>query len=147
MKVMAIDYGDTRTGVAFSDLTGTIAGETLVIVEREPGRLSKQLAELYFSRGAHFAALGLPLNMDGSRGPRAERSEAMAELLRGRGMKIRMIDERLTTVAAHSIMAAGGISGKKRKSRIDAVAATLILETALGMPDLEEETGDDANAD
>ena len=57
MKVMAIDYGDTRTGVAFSDLTGTIAGETLVIVEREPGRLSKQLAELYFSRGAQLAAL------------------------------------------------------------------------------------------
>ena len=133
MKIMAIDYGDARTGVAFSDLTGTIAGETLVLAEREPGRLAGKLAELYVSRGAELAALGLPLNMDGSRGPRAERSEAMAEALRARGLKVRMIDERLTTVAAHSIMAAGGISGKKLKSRIDAVAATLILETALGM--------------
>ena len=133
MKIMARDYGDTRTGVAFSDLTGTIAGETLVLVEREPGRLAGKLAELYASRGAQLAALGLPLNMDGSHGARAERSEAMAEALRARGLEVRMIDERLTTVAAHSIMAAGGISGKKRKSRIDAVAATLILETALGM--------------
>ncbi|MBR5113671.1 MAG: Holliday junction resolvase RuvX [Oscillospiraceae bacterium] len=133
MKIMAIDYGDTRTGVAFSDLTGTIAGETLVLVEREPGRLAGKLAELYASRGAQLAALGLPLNMDGSHGARAELSEAMAEALRARGLEVRMIDERLTTVAAHSIMAAGGISGKKRKSRIDAVAATLILETALGM--------------
>ena len=86
MKIMAVDYGDTRTGVAFSDLTGTIAGETLVLVEREPGRLAGKLAELYASRGAQLAALGLPLNMDGSRGPRAERSEAMAEALRSRGL-------------------------------------------------------------
>ena len=146
MKIMAIDYGDARTGVAFSDLTGTIAGETLVLAEREPGRLAGKLAELYVSRGAELAALGLPLNMDGSHGPRAERSEAMAEALRARGLKVRMIDERLTTVAAHSIMAAGGISGKKRKSRIDAVAATLILETALGMLK-NEKTEVDSNAD
>ncbi len=133
MKVMAVDYGDTRTGVAFSDPTGTLAGETLTIEEREPGRLAKKLTELYASRGAELIALGLPLNMNGTRGPRAEKSEAMAERLRRAGIEVRMIDERLTTVAAHSIMAEDGISGKKRKSRIDAVAATLILETCLGM--------------
>ena len=133
MRVMAVDYGDTRTGVAFSDLTGTIAGETMTIEEREPGRLAKKLAELYASRGAELVALGLPLNMNGTRGPRAEKSEALAERLRRAGLEVRMIDERLTTVAAHSIMAEDGISGKKRTGRIDAVAATLILETCLGM--------------
>lgn len=138
MKVMAVDYGDTRTGVAFSDPSGTLAGETLVIVDRDPGRLAKQLRELYSSRGAELLALGCPKNMDGSRGPRAEKSEALAERLIKAGIPVRMIDERLTTVEAHSIMAADGISGKKRKSRIDAVAATLILETCLGQ--LKRET-------
>lgn len=132
MRVMAVDFGDTRTGVAFSDLTGSIAGEALVITEKTTAKVAERLAELYASRDAQVLALGCPINMNGTRGPRAEKSEAMAARLREMGLNVELVDERLTTVAAHNIMAAGGVYGKKRRQQIDAVAASLILETYLG---------------
>ncbi|MDD6189258.1 MAG: Holliday junction resolvase RuvX [Clostridiales bacterium] len=132
MKIMAIDYGDARTGVAFSDISGSIAGETLVVEDWNAGRLAEKLAELYQSRGAGRIVLGCPVNMDGTRGPRAEKSEAMAEKLRElTGAEVIMIDERRTTVDAHRILSQSGKKMKKHKAVVDAVAATLILETYL----------------
>ncbi len=132
MRIMAVDYGDQRTGVAFSDPTGTIAGEAFVIKEWDPGRLAEKLADEAGARGARRVILGNPLNMDGSAGPRSEKSRALGELLRERGLEVVMWDERRTTVEAHAILSANDRRGRRRRETVDAVAATLILEGYLG---------------
>ena len=131
MKVMALDYGDARTGVAFSDDLGLLAGETLVLPSWNHEKLLTQVAELARSRNAEKLVLGLPKNMDGSEGPRAEKSRAFAAELEALGLEVVFVDERRTTVVAHGILSEAGKRGKKRRERIDAVAATLILETYL----------------
>ena len=132
MKIMAIDYGDVRTGVAFSDPGGVLVGETLVVEEWNAQRLAEKLAALYRERGAARLVIGRPLNMDGSAGPRAEKSAEMARLLRElTGAEVVELDERRTTVDAHRILSANGKKTKKHKATVDAVAASLILETYL----------------
>lgn len=133
MRIMAIDYGDQRTGVAVSDLTGTIAGDAFVIKEWDPARLADKIAAEAKSRGVGTLVLGNPLNMDGSAGPRSEKSRALGELLRERtGLPVIMWDERRTTVEAHDILSANDRHGRRRRETVDAVAATLILEGYLG---------------
>ena len=134
MKIMALDYGDARTGVAFSDPTGLLAGETLVLPSWNHEKLLGEVTALARSRGAEMVVLGLPRNMDGSEGPRAEKSRAFAAELEAAGLTVTFVDERRTTVEAHGILSEAGKRGKKRRARIDAVAATLILETWLNGP-------------
>ena len=131
MRVMALDYGDARTGVAFSDLLGLLAGETAVLSSWNHEKLLEEVTALAQSRGVDTVVLGLPRNMDGSEGPRAEKSRAFAAELEARGWKVVLVDERRTTVEAHGILTETGRRGKGRKQRVDAVAATLILETFL----------------
>ena len=131
MKIMALDYGDARTGVAFSDELGLLAGETLVLPSWNHEKLLAEVAELARSRNAEKLVLGLPRNMDGSEGPRAEKSRTFAAELEALGLEVVFVDERRTTVEAHGILSEAGKRGKKRRQRIDAVAATLILETYL----------------
>ncbi|MCF0120354.1 MAG: Holliday junction resolvase RuvX [Oscillospiraceae bacterium] len=129
MKIMAIDYGDARTGIAVSDPTGFIAGETWVIKQWNAEPLADEIAAAAKSRSVGRLVLGLPRNMDGTEGPRAEKSLALAEMLRERtGLEVVMWDERRTTVDAHRILTDAGKHGKKRKNTVDAVAASLILE-------------------
>ena len=129
MRIMAIDYGDARTGVAISDPTGLLAGFTTTVNARNPESACAQIALMAREHGAEELVLGLPLNMDGSRGPRAEKAEAMAELLRQEtGLPVALWDERRTTIDAHRILFDAGKNGKKRKKTVDAVAASLILE-------------------
>lgn len=133
MRVMAIDYGDARTGVAVSDALGMIAGETFVITQWDAAALSKTLVAEAQARGAETLVLGLPKNMDGTEGPRAEKARALAELLRADGAKnVVMWDERRTTIDAHRILRENGKREKKHKATVDAVAAALILEGYLG---------------
>lgn len=133
MRIIAIDYGDQHTGVAVSDPTGTIAGEAWTVDEWNAGRLADKLAAIIKERGAETVVLGYPLNMDGSAGPRAEKSLAFRDLLREKtGLEPLMWDERRTTVDAHNILTENGRHGKRRKQTVDAVAATLILEGYLG---------------
>lgn len=133
MRIMAIDYGDRHTGVAVSDPTGTLAGEAWVIDEWDAERLADRIAAEAKARGADTLVLGNPLNMDGTAGPRAEKSRALAELLRARtGLVPVLWDERRTTVDAHRILSENGKKTKKHKSTVDAVAASLILEAFLG---------------
>lgn len=135
MRIMAVDYGDQHTGVAFSDLTGTLAGEAFTVDEWNPERLADKLAALVRERGVTRIVLGYPLNMDGSAGPRAEKSAAFRDLLAERtGLTPLLWDERRTTVDAHRILSDNGRRGKRRKQTVDAVAATLILEAYLGSP-------------
>ena len=132
MKVMAIDYGDARTGVAISEASGFLAGETLVIKEWNAQALAQKLVDKAKECGAERIVLGLPKNMDGTDGPRAEKSRELAAMLQALDAPpITMIDERRTTVDAHRILSEAGRRGKKRKETVDAVAATLILETYL----------------
>ncbi|MBR3555965.1 MAG: Holliday junction resolvase RuvX [Oscillospiraceae bacterium] len=131
MKVMALDYGDARTGVAVSDSLGLLAGETAVLPSWNHQKLLEDVAALAKDKGIDTVVLGLPRNMDGSEGPRAEKSRAFAAELEEKGLKVVFVDERRTTLEAHGILSEAGKRGKKRRDRIDAVAATLILETYL----------------
>ena len=131
MRIMAIDYGDARTGYAISDASGLLAGETGVLPSRNEDKLLEDLCRIYGEKEAGLIALCLPRNMDGSEGPRAEKSRALKERLEERGCEVTLVDERRTTVEAHAILTETGRRGKQRKKRVDAVAASLILETYL----------------
>ena len=129
MKVLAIDYGDARTGIAVSDLTGSIVGFTTVIHSRNREKTLREITELVQAHGPERVVMGFPRNMDGSEGPRAELYRSFAEVLtEALGMEVRLWDERRTTVEAHNILSMSGYHGKKRKNTVDAVAASLILE-------------------
>ena len=129
MKIMGIDYGDARTGVAISDLLCSIVGSTCVIHSRNRDKTLQNIKELCDSNGVTELVLGLPKNMDGSEGPRAELCRQFAEALKEwTGLPVRLWDERRTTVEAHNILNEHNYHGKKRKNTVDAVAAALILE-------------------
>ena len=132
MRIMAIDYGDVRTGIAVSDPTGLITGETFVITQWDPEKLADTVSAEAAARGVSKLVLGLPRNMDGTEGPRAEKSRALKALLEARGHTVLLWDERRTTVDAHRILRENGKREKKHKATVDAVAAALILEGYLG---------------
>ena len=129
MKILAIDYGDARTGIAVSDLTGSIVGFTTVIHSWNRDRTIQEIAALVREHRPQGIVMGFPRNMDGSEGPRAELYRDFAAALEeALGMPVALWDERRTTVEAHNILSASGYHGKKRKNTVDAVAASLILE-------------------
>lgn len=129
MKIMAIDYGDAHTGVAISDRTLTLCGFSTVVTAYRPEAVIEQLQKLIAEHEVTELVLGHPLNMDGSRGPRAEKAEGFAEQLRqATDLPVTLWDERRTTVEAHNIMQANGKRAKERKKTVDAVAASLMLE-------------------
>lgn len=129
MRVMAVDFGDARTGIAVSDATGTLTGHTQVIASRSPERAAAEIAALVRAHGVEELVLGFPRNMDGTEGPRAARYRAFAGLLEeAAGLPVVLWDERRTTVEAHQILHASGKRMKQHKKSVDAVAASLILE-------------------
>ena len=129
MRVMAIDYGDARTGVAVSDAAGLLAGYTAVIRGRNPERVAEELAGIARERQAEELVMGFPRNMDGTEGPRAQLCRDFAALVEEKaGMPVRLWDERRTTIEAHQILHASGKRMKAHKKNVDAVAASLILE-------------------
>ena len=129
MRILAIDYGDARTGLAVSDATGTIPGQTRVIHSRRMEKTAEAVAAAAAELGADELVVGLPRNMDGTEGARAELCRAFAaELERLTGMAPVLWDERRTTVDAHRILSDNGRRGRRRKETVDAVAASLILE-------------------
>jgi putative Holliday junction resolvase len=133
MKIMAIDYGDARTGVAISDLLCSIVGSTTVIHSRNQDKTLAELVRLVQEQGVTEIVVGLPKNMDGTEGIRAELCRAFAQRVQEEtGLKVAMWDERRTTVEAHNILSQHNYHGKKRKNTVDAVAAALILEGYLG---------------
>ena len=129
MRVMGIDYGDARTGVAISDLTCTIAGSAVVVPSRNREKAIADIVRLVQEKDVGEIAVGLPRNMDGSEGARAQLCREFADAVAAAtGRKVVMWDERRTTVEAHNILSAHNYHGKKRKETVDAVAASLILE-------------------
>ena len=128
-KIMGIDYGDARTGVAISDLLCSIVGSTCVVPSRNREKAVADIVKLCKDNMVGEIVVGLPRNMDGSEGPRAQLCREFAEVLKeATGLPVAMWDERRTTVEAHNILSQHNYHGKKRKETVDAVAASLILE-------------------
>lgn len=128
-KIMGIDYGDSRTGVAISDLLCSIVGSTCVVPSRNRDKAVADIVKLCKDNMVGEIVVGLPRNMDGSEGPRAQLCREFAEVLKeATGLPVAMWDERRTTVEAHNILSQHNYHGKKRKETVDAVAASLILE-------------------
>jgi len=133
MRIMAVDYGDARTGIAVSDESAVLAGDAWVLSEKDAGAAARKIACEADSRGVALIVVGHPRNMDGSLGERADKSERFAEKIRELcELEVLLWDERLTTMSAHRILTEAGRYGKKRKKTVDAVAASLILESYLG---------------
>ena len=129
MKIMAIDYGDAHTGIAISDRTLTLTGCSAVITAYRPDVVIAEVQKLIAEHEVTELVLGHPLNMDGTRGPRAEKAEGFAEMLRdATSLPVTLWDERRTTVDAHNILMANGKNARQRKKTVDAVAASLMLE-------------------
>ena len=129
MKIMAIDYGDARTGIAISDATGLLAGYTTVIQSWKGDFVASEIARLVKEHRVEELVMGFPRNMDGSEGPRAELYRAFAEKLKEMtGLEPVLWDERRTTVEAHAILHTSGKKMKDHRKNVDAVAATLILD-------------------
>ena len=129
MKIMGIDYGDARTGVAISDLLCSIVGSTAVVPSRNTEKAITDIVRMARENNVGEIVVGLPKNMDGTEGVRAELCRAFADQLKeATGLPVTMWDERRTTVEAHNILSQHNYHGKKRKETVDAVAASLILE-------------------
>ena len=133
MRIMGIDYGDARTGLAVSDEMNILVGEAWTVNEWNPERVADVIAQEAQKRNVRRLVLGLPKNMDGSEGPRAEKCRSFAELLRSKtDIELVMWDERRSSIEAHAILHANCKKEKKHRKTVDAVAASLILEGYLG---------------
>ena len=132
-RIMGVDYGDARTGIAVSDLLCSIVGSTTVIHSRNAEKTIAQIREMVEKMDVGEIVLGLPKNMNGTEGPRAELCREFGQKLEeATGLPVHLWDERRTTVEAHNILSAHNYHGEKRKDTVDAVAASLILEGYLG---------------
>lgn len=132
MIIMAIDYGKVRTGLALCDKKEILSFPLGVIEEKNPDLLCDKIAEKIKENNAELIVIGLPKNMDGSIGESAQRVQNLAENLKSKtSAEIDFWDERRTTVTAHEYLNKTNTRGKKRKSIIDAVSATIILENYL----------------
>jgi len=130
MRYLAIDYGDKRTGLAICDSAETIASPLAVIEGQKD--LLKRITDIVRSENVEAIVLGLPLNMDNSKGSQAERVTRFAEQLKAHlKIPIHFQDERLTSFAAEGKLAPAEFTRKKNKKRLDAVAAAEILEAFL----------------
>ena len=132
MKIMAVDFGDARTGLAICDKTELLASPVGVIHEKRFEHAVEKVAAAAAENRAEAVIVGRPLNMNGSEGPRAELCRNFAEQLSSKvNVPVRMWDERQTTVSAAGYLNQTDTRGKKRKEVIDAVAAVIILDSYL----------------
>lgn len=132
MKILGLDYGDRKIGVAISDAFGWTAQGLEVIVRRDDEEVLQRLGTIVREHGVEEFVLGMPKNMNGSIGPRGELSKAFAETLKQTfGLPVHLWDERLSTVSAERTLLEADVSRKKRRQVVDKMAATIILQTYL----------------
>ncbi len=133
MKIMSVDFGDSRTGLAVCDKSEFLASPAGVIEEKNFERCIEKVANAAKEHGAEEVVVGYPKNMNGTIGERAQKCELFAEKLSELvDVPVKLWDERSTTVSAHYYLNQTNTRGKKRKAVVDAVAATIILESYLG---------------
>ena len=133
MKIMGVDFGDSRTGIAMCDKSEFLASPLTVIFEKNFDRCLEKTAELAKSEKAELIVVGYPKNMNNTVGERAEKCALFGEKLKElTGIEVVMWDERCTTVSAHNYLNEVNVRGKKRKNVVDAVAAVIILESYMG---------------
>jgi putative Holliday junction resolvase len=132
VRILAVDPGTKRVGLALSDPSETIA-QGLETVAAEPGEsLAERLAEIARTHDAARVIVGLPLRLDGSNGPEAGAARKLAEAIRREsGLPVELVDERLTSVAAERAMIQGGVRRERRRQGVDRVAATMLLQSHL----------------
>ena len=132
MRILGIDYGDARVGVALSDPMGWTASELPQLKGGDMEAVCGEIGKIVIQHNVEKIVLGYPKNMNGTIGPRGELSEQFKEILE-KNLKIPVIlwDERLTTVSAAAVMNTTNVRGKKRKNRLDSLSAALILENYL----------------
>ena len=129
MVIMSVDYGDVRTGVAVCDKNEILASPVTVITDSNANSLTDKIISFAKDYRAEMFVVGLPKNMDGSEGFRAEACREFAAKLKEKsGLETELYDERLTTVSAHNALNATNTRDKKRKAVVDAVSAVMILE-------------------
>lgn len=129
MKIMSIDYGDTRTGIAFCDKLERLASSYAVLEEEYAPKLVDKISEIIKCEQPEKIVIGLPRNMDGTYGFRAEKCRNLGKMISQiTDIPIDYEDERLTTVIAHDILSSNNVRGKKRKKLVDAVSAVVILQ-------------------
>ena len=132
MRIMAVDYGESRTGIAVCDPTEFLASPVCIIKEKNTLKAIEKIVEQAKQLKAEQIVVGHPLNMDGSRGERAEKCTFVKEEVEKlSGIETVLWDERATTKTALGMLTDSGTFGKKRKEVLDAVAATVILENYL----------------
>ena len=133
MRIMGIDFGDARTGLAVSDEMNILVGEAWTLNEWNPDVVAEKILAEAKARNVQRLVLGLPKNMDGTEGPRAEKCRDFGEKLKDMtDLELVMWDERRSSIEAHQILHANGKKEKKHRKTVDAVAASLILEGYLG---------------
>ena len=131
-RIMGIDYGEARTGIAISDTLGFLANGVGNIEEKDINRLINKIAEKANEMSAEMLVLGHPVNMNGTLGPKAEKVAKIAERLREKtGLEVILFDERCTTMAAHQFLNETNTRGKKRKGVVDTLSAQIILQNYL----------------
>lgn len=130
MKILAVDYGDARTGLAISDATELLATAiTPQIEEKSMNKVAQAVVDTATAKGAQRIVVGLPRNMDGTEGSRAQKCRKLGDKITQLwGQEVVMWDERRTTVSAAAILTENDVFGKKRKAILDSVSATVILE-------------------
>lgn len=133
MKIMSVDYGDIRTGIALSDIRGILASPLTVIKESYQPKLAKKIVSLAVDNDVKTVVIGLPRNMDGSYGYRCDECKSLGEAISNINAELNICfeDERLTTVMAHNVLSDNNVRGKKRKDTVDAVSAVMILQSYL----------------
>lgn len=129
MIILSVDYGDKRTGIAVCDKLEMLASPVCVITEWNKDVLAQKIVDVAKEKRAEQIVIGLPKNMDGSKGFRADACEELGEIIKNlTSIDVTFWDERLTTVSAHKILSDNNVRGKKRKNVVDAVAADIILQ-------------------
>ena len=130
-RILALDVGDRRIGLACSDPTGILASPIGVYRRKDLSTDVEYIVSLVDERGVDRVVVGLPVNMNGSEGSQAQKTRGFAEALIERGLMVDFLDERLTTVEATRILLDQGMKRKHIESHVDEAAATLILESYL----------------
>ncbi len=132
MKIIAVDYGDARTGIAMCDKNEILASPYTVLHEKDRAILVKKICDIIHEENIEKAIIGLPRNMDGSYGYRCDECRELGNLLgEVSGIPVFYQDERLTTVIANNLLTQNNVNAKKRKASVDALSAVLILESYL----------------